>query len=148
VPRRRLRILLISVGILAFLVLSGLLARYLAAESLERTAVLDLLRAEAGGKPAAVVGALQGCPAACQATARANAAALRGPGQVTILADMSATAYSVTGATGNTRVAWKLPGRLPTVQCVLVRRTGNPVSGISVALLGVSPPLPLQSDCP
>ena len=76
-----------------------------------------------------------------------NAAALRGPGVVTILAYQSPTAYSLTGATGKTRVAWKLPARLPTVQCVLVRRSGNFLSGVSVSMLAIGAPIPLQSDC-
>jgi hypothetical protein len=94
-----------------------------------------------------MLAALGRCPAACQATVRSDAAALRGPGQVTILADQSPTAYSLAGATGPTRIAWKLPSRLPTVQCILVRRTGNAVTGISLALLSIGAPIPLQSDC-
>lgn len=144
---RRLRILLISLGVIAFIVISGMLARFLEAENVERDAILGLLQAEARGDAPAVLSDLQACAAACQAVARANATALRAPGIVTILADQSPTAYSLTGATGKTRVAWKVPARLPTVQCVLVRRSGNFVSGVSVDLLSISAPIPLQSDC-
>jgi hypothetical protein len=144
---RRLRIILIGLGVIAFLVVSGMLARFLDVENVERDAVLGVLQAEARGDAPAVLAALHGCAAACQATARADAASLRGPGAVTILADQSPTAYSLTGTTGPTRVAWKIPARLPTVQCVLVRRTGNVITGVSLKLLAISAPIPLQSDC-
>jgi hypothetical protein len=144
---RRLRLLLIAAGVLLFLVISGILARFLAVENLERDAILGLLTAEARGDAPAMLAVLRGCPAACQAAVRSDAAALRGTGPVTILADQSPTAYSLTGATGPTRIAWKLPGRLPAVQCIVVRRTGNAVTGISLALLSIGAPIPLQSDC-
>ena len=62
---------------------------------------------------------------ACAATVRASAVRLRRPGAVKILPIKSPTAYSLTGATGTTRVAWTVIGKLPVVQCVVVRRTGN-----------------------
>lgn len=144
---RRLRLLLISAGVILFLVISAMLARFLAVENIERDAILGVLRAEARGDAPAMLARLHDCPAACQATVRADAAALRGPGQVTILADQSPTAYALTGASGRTRIAWKLPGRLPTVQCILVRRAGNAVTGISLSLRSISAPIGLQSDC-
>ncbi|MCA1689780.1 MAG: hypothetical protein LC720_04880 [Actinobacteria bacterium] len=144
---RRRRLILIGAGIVAFVMASILLARFLDAENAERDADLAVLRAEARGDAPAILAALRACTSACQGTVRANAAALRGPGDVSILADMSGTAYALTGATGKTRIAWKLPGRLPTVQCLTVRRSGNALTGISVSLLAISPPIPLQSDC-
>jgi hypothetical protein len=144
---RRLRIALISAGVVAFLVLSGLLARFLAVENVERDAVLGLLRAQARGDAPAMLAMLRACSPDCQRTVRADAATLRGPGSVTILNSRSNTAYSLTGATGETRVAWKIPRRLPIVQCVLLRRGGSVVSGLSVTLLSLSAPIPGQSDC-
>jgi hypothetical protein len=146
VPRRA-RLLLISAGVILFLVISAMLARFLAVENIERDSILGLLRAEARGDAPAMLATLRGCPPACQATVRADAAALRGPGPVTILADQSPTAYALTATTAKTRIAWKLPSRLPTVQCILVRRAGNAVTGISLSLLAIGAPIPLQSDC-
>jgi hypothetical protein len=38
-------------------------------------------------------------------------------------------------------------GRLPVVQCVEVRRTGNILSGIDVTLLSLSAPIANEADC-
>jgi hypothetical protein len=38
-------------------------------------------------------------------------------------------------------------GELPVVQCIGVRRTGNPLSGIEVALVSLSAPIPNEGDC-
>ena len=72
---------------------------------------------------------------------------LRRPGAVKILSLKSRTAYSLTGAKGKTRLAWTVIGRLPVVQCVEVRRTGNPIAGIHIALLSLSAPIPNEADC-
>jgi hypothetical protein len=144
---RRLRIALIGAGVVLFLVISGLLARFLSVENLERQDVLGLLKAEATGHPAAIFALLHACSGPCPANVRSDATRLSGPGIVKILAFQSATQFALTGKTGQTRVAWKLGTRLPYVQCVTVRRSGNPVSGISVSLLRISRPIPLTSDC-
>ena len=52
-----------------------------------------------------------------------------------ILSLKSSTAYSLAGATGTTRLAWTVIGKLPVVQCVEVRRTGNALTGHHVTLL-------------
>jgi hypothetical protein len=145
---RRLRILLIGAGVVLFLVVSAILARFLAVENIERSAVLDLLRAQARGDAPAMLALLPGCRGACAQAVRADAASLRGPGDVTILNSMSATAYSLSGATGFTRVAWKTPVRLPVVQCVRVRRSGNVLTGLSLTLVALSTPIPGTGDCP
>jgi hypothetical protein len=144
---RPLKLTLIGSGIVVFLVISGLLARFLSVENLERQRVLTLLQAEARGDQAAMFAQLHKCTGACPANVRADAARLRGPGTVEILAYHSATAFSLTGRTGQTRVAWKLGKRLPDVQCVTLRRGGNPITGITVTLLRISVPIPLTSDC-
>jgi hypothetical protein len=144
---RRLRILLIGAGVVVFLVISGLLARFLSVENLERDDVLGLLQSEAAGNAGQMFHQLHGCTASCQAIVRADATRLRGAGAVKILAYQSGTAFALTGKTGQTRVAWKLAGRLPDVQCVTLRRGGNPISGINVTLLRISRPIPLTSDC-
>ncbi|MEA2298860.1 MAG: hypothetical protein QOF77_1796 [Solirubrobacteraceae bacterium] len=144
---RRLRISLISAGVVLFLLVSFLLARFLAVENVERDAVLGLLRAQARGDAAAMLATLRDCRDTCPQVVRVNAGSLRGPGQVTILNDKSATAYSLGGATGKTRIAWKLPNRLPVVQCVLVRRRGSVLRGLQVTLLSLSAPIDGTADC-
>ncbi|HEX3873283.1 MAG TPA: hypothetical protein VHW26_03985 [Solirubrobacteraceae bacterium] len=144
---RRLRITLIGAGVVLFVVISGLLARFLSVENLERQDVLGLLQAEARGDATEMFAKLHGCTGSCRAIVGADAARLRGAGVVKILAYHSATAFALTGKTGQTRVAWKLGTRLPDVQCVTLHRGGNPVSGISVTLLRISRPIPLTSDC-
>ena len=58
---------------------------------------------------------------------RANARRLRAPGDLKIALYQSQTAHAVRSDTKPTRVVWFTPGRLTTVQCVLVRRSGNAV---------------------
>ncbi len=98
-----------------------------------------------------MIALLQGCSASpsCVATARANAAnpRLRRAGAVKILDLSSATAYALDGASGQTRLAWTVIGDLPVVQCVGVRRSGTPLTGIRVTLLSLSAPIPNEGDC-
>ena len=83
----------------------------------------------------------------CATTARADASSLRRPGSVKILSVKSNTSYTLTGATGVTRLAWTVIGSLPVVQCVAVSRTGNALAGIHVHLLSISAPIPGEADC-
>jgi hypothetical protein len=144
---RRLALIALALGL--FLAISGLLARFLSTENLERDDVLAALQAQASGDERGMLSQLSGCGAspACVADVKANVAALRRPGVVKILSLTSSTAYSLTGAQGATRVAWTVIGSLPVVQCVEVKRTGNPLSGVFVALLSVSRPIPNEADC-
>jgi hypothetical protein len=136
-----------AVAVLVFLAVSALLARWLGTENTERDAVLGLLQAQARGDAGAMLRRMD-CPdAACRAQVRENAERLRARGDVTIARIDSATSHALGDATGETRVVWITPGRLTTVQCVRVRRTGTPLSGQSVTLLGLSPPIGRQSDC-
>jgi len=149
--QRPKRIALLWVAFALFLVISGLLARWLQIENVERDADLALIEAEARGDVRDMLAKLSGCAArpACVAQVRANA---RNPrtlraGDVKILQLESSTAYSLTGATGKTRLAWTVIGKLPVVQCIAVRRSGDPVSGVDVTLLELSAPIPNESDC-
>ena len=145
--RFRLRPALVA-GLIVFLAISALLARWLALENVERSAVLNVLSAEARGDAAEMLVRLHDCDSHCRANATADARRLKRPGRVEILAYQSATAYSVTSSVGFTRVAWKSSlGRFPVVQCVKVERKGNAISGISILLLGVSLPIPDTADC-
>lgn len=147
-PRRRL-VAVAAIGIVLFLGLSVLLARYLAVENTERDDVLGVLKAEAAGDASATIKRISGCKAhpGCVAQATQNAASLRRSGSVKILSLTSHSAYSLTGDTAPTRVAWTVIGRLPVVQCVTVKRTGNFLTGLSVTLLSVSKPISNEGDC-
>jgi hypothetical protein len=137
------------VGVLLFLVISGELARFLSVENSERSDEEALIRAEARGDANGMLRQLSGCSrsASCTASVRANASSLRRSGTVKILSLKSSTAYSLTGATGKTRLAWTVIGRLPVVQCVEVRRTGSVLGGITVTLLSLSAPISNEADC-
>ncbi len=147
--KRGLRIALIGLGVVVFLAISGVLARYLTTDNAERNADLGLLKAEAAGSARALIAQIQGCAAspACVALERSNAARLRRRGSVKILQLTSATANAPVTTTGETRIAWTVIGDLPIVQCILVRRTGNALSGLSVTLLGLSAPIDNGADC-
>jgi len=145
------RIVIISLALLLFLVASGVLARFLSVENRERDADLALIEAEAKGDVQGMLAKLSGCrrKPSCVATVEQNA---RNPrllraGAVKILSLKSSTSYSPTGATGKTRLAWTVIGKLPVVQWIEVRRSGNFLSGISVTLLSLSAPIPNEADC-
>jgi hypothetical protein len=146
----RRRIVLV-VGVLLFLAVSALLARFLTTDNLEREKDVALIKAEARGDVAGMIRQLHGCAAnpACVTTQRENAAnpRLRRAGEVKILSLSSATANSPAGATGRTRLAWTVIGKLPVVQCIDVRRTGNALSGVHVELLSLSKPIDNEGDC-
>ena len=105
-----------------FLAISGLLARFLQTENVERDADLALIQAETRGDAQGMLEQISGCrqSPSCVAAVKANAAnpRLRRSGAVKILLLQSATQYSLFGATGKTRLAWTVIGKLPVVQCV------------------------------
>jgi hypothetical protein len=148
--RRRVRVL-IALGVVVFLAISILLARFLQVENVERDADLALIEAQARGDAAAMLNDLSGCRAskACVASVRANVAnpRLRRSGSPKILQLVSPTSYSLFGATGRTRLAWTVIGKLPVVQCVTVHRTGNFLSGVKVTLTALSAPIENEADC-
>jgi hypothetical protein len=146
---RGARIALIATGVLLFLAISGVLARFFSAENVERDHEIALLQAEAKGDARGMLDQLAGCrtSASCVATVHADASLLRRPGAVQILSTQSTTDHSLTGSIGETRVAWKVNGRYPVVQCVRVRRSGNFLTGISISLLRVGPRIGSTADC-
>jgi hypothetical protein len=143
--------LLIALGIVLFLLISGLLARFLSVENVERDDEEALIEAQARGDVPGMLRELPGCSTrpACVNVVRANASnpRLRKHGGIKILSLQSATAYTLTGATGTTRLAWTIIGSLPVVQCIGVHRSGNFLSGIDVKLLSLSAPIPNEGDC-
>jgi hypothetical protein len=137
-------------GVVLFLAVSGVLARFFSAENVERDHELALVAAEARGSAAGMFAQLAPtcrASASCTATVRADAAALRRPGSVLLLSTQSSTNHSLAGSVGTTRVAWKVPGRYPVVQCVRVRRSGNLFTGISVSLLSIGSRIASDGDC-
>lgn len=134
---------------LLFLAISGALARFLSVENVERDNEAALLLEQVRGEPEAMLDKLTGCrqSATCATTVRMNASKLRGPGEPKILSLKSPTAYSLTGASGRTRLAWTVIGHSPVVQCVDVRRTGNALTGIKIELLSLSAPISNSGDC-
>ncbi len=148
--RRPARILLGALALLVFLALSLGLARVLSANGAERSAILALLEAQAGGDADAMVARIDDCAAqpACVARARANATGLRSPGRVELVRLDASTSFAPTGSEGVARVVWKTPARTTVVQCVDVRRAGDVVSGLSIELLALSRPIDRESSCP
>jgi hypothetical protein len=147
-PRGR-RLALIVLGVVLFLVISGLLARFFSTENTERDDILAVLRAEAVGNERGMLSQLSGCVGRpkCVAVVKSNAASLHRRGSVKILTLTSSNNHSLTASTGVTRVAWTVIGHLPTVQCVTIKRTGNFFTGISVALLSIGAPISNEADC-
>ncbi len=143
------RIALIVIGVLLFLAISGVLARFFSVENVERDDELALIEAQTRGDASGIIERLTGCRSspACVAVARANASSLRRPGAVKILSLKSTNSHSLESSTGTTRLAWTVIGRLPVVQCVKVHRSGNFVEGITVTLVSLSAPIPNEADC-
>jgi hypothetical protein len=143
------RVALIAIGLLLFLAISGALARFLATENVERDDDLALIQAQAKGDAKGMLADLSGCRErpSCVALVRANAGRLRRAGAVKILSLKSSTAYSLTGSTGTTRLAWTVIGMQPVVQCIEVRRTGSVFEGITVSLRSISAPIGNEADC-
>ena len=147
---RRVYVVGILAGILVFLVVSALLARVFSANSAEQAAITSLVQSEARGDVNAILGEVQGCRTdpSCRRRAALNAAALKHAGAVSIIQLQPSTSFSLGGTEGTARVAWNVGGSLPIVQCVKVRRAGNPISGLSVDLLVVSKRIASDAACP
>jgi hypothetical protein len=148
--RRRNVLLLIGLGIAVFLVLSALLARALSVGGAEDSAITNLVRAEARGDTAQVVSAITGCrnDPACRARAAKNTAALKRPGNVSIIQVQNSAGFSLTSTEGTARVAWLVGSSLPIVQCVRVRHAGNVLEGFTIKLQVVSRRIKSDTGCP
>jgi hypothetical protein len=148
--RRLSRILLVALGLVAFVAVSVALARVLNANGAERSAITALLDAQAHGDADGVIARIDDCARqpACVVTARTNAARLRSDGKVEIVRLDASTSFSFGGTKGVARVVWTTPERTTVVQCVGIRRGGNVVDGLSVELLALSRPIDRESSCP
>jgi hypothetical protein len=147
--RGRLRFwVLTGLAGLVFVVVSLLVGRALTGPGDERAAVLVVAQAEARGDANAVLAEMPSCRAdpRCAGPARARTPALRRAGHVEILAYAPSIRVTLTSHTGLARVAWRAGQSFPVVQCVTVRR-GGPLSGTSVELLSISPPIHDTAPC-
>ncbi len=152
---RRAYVIAIAAAVLVFLAVSALLARVFSANSAEQSAITALVKDEARGDASAIVDDIAGCRAmpSCRRRATQLATALTRTGAVSIIQLQPSTNFSLAGTQGTARVAWKAggpspSGRLPIVQCVRVRRTGNVISGLKVELLEVSRRIKSDTACP
>jgi hypothetical protein len=142
------RLPLIVAGVIVFLAVSFLLARWLTTENRERDAIYALLVDEARGDANAMRARLTGCEGRCAVTVAANARRLRTPGTPKILRLDSGTSYALGSASGITRVAWTIVNRrLPVVQCVDVERAGSALSGRRLVLRSISAPIGGEDAC-
>jgi hypothetical protein len=140
----------IVVAVLLFLVVSAVLARVFSANSAEQSAITSLVQSEAKGDVNGILDQIRGCRTdpSCRQRAAVNAAALRRAGAVSIIQLQPSTSFSLGGSEGTARVAWNVGSSLPIVQCVKVRRAGNPITGLSVQLLEVSKRIQSDAACP
>jgi hypothetical protein len=137
-----MRYAVVAIAIVIFAGISFLLARVLSADSRERSDVADLMSAQARGDANAMLRQLAGCAAdpRCATRVRANVRAL-------VRFDPSTT-FALSEHTGPARVVWNtVDVQRPVVQCVVVHRTGNVLSGPGVQLRYVSGPRPGTSSC-
>jgi hypothetical protein len=145
------RALVIAAAVVAFLAVSFGVTRWLNNDTVERARVVELLRAQLRGDAPGMLRRLHGCAdPACVRVVRASAARLRHDGALKIALYESQTAHALRSRTKFTRVVWFPAGSeaQTTVQCVLVRRTGNALAGMTVSLLRVTAPIGRESSCP
>lgn len=147
---RPARILLGVAVLVAFVAISLALARVLAANGAERSAVVELLEAQARGDAGRMAALIARCDAEpdCVAQVRANAARLRSPGRVELVRLDPSTSFALGRHDGVARVVWRTSARTTVVQCVDVRRGGDVVTGLTVELAGLSAPIAREASCP
>jgi hypothetical protein len=141
---------LIIVAVLVLVAASFVVARWINNDTVERARVVELLRAQMRGDAAEMLRRLEDCDTACRAVVRDNASRLRRDAELKVALYQSRTAHALRSRTKFTRVVWFPAGSeaQTTVQCVLVRRTGNLFAGMTVSLLRVTAPIGRESSCP
>lgn len=147
--QRRTKITAVVFGTFLFLGISLLLARALVGTGGERSAVLEILRAQAAGNAQEVLSRMPRCARnpTCATVTRARTARLRRPGKVEILNYIPSTQAAFVDVTGTARVAWRTQvKRFPVVQCVIVKRQG-PLTGGRVEIVSISDPVGLEANC-
>jgi hypothetical protein len=144
------RIVLIVLGIALFVAITFVVGRFLGAATAARDEATEIVTQQVRGDVVGVVDRIQGCrqDAACAARIVAQVRRLRDPGRVKIVRVEDVAGLSLGSRTDTARVVWKTGSRLPTVQCVRVRRSGNPISGYDVDVLSLSAPIGREASCP
>jgi hypothetical protein len=147
---RPARIGLIVLGVVLFLAVSAVIARFLGAATAERDRATGILRLQARGDVEGVVNDIEGCRAdpSCVSRIVAQVKRLRTPGRFEIVRVENVAGLAIGSRTDTARVVWRAGSRLPTVQCVRVRRSGNPISGYDVDVLALGAPIGRESSCP
>jgi hypothetical protein len=127
---------------------SFFVARWLTTDGVERGRVERLLKAQGRGDVDAMAREIEACDAGCYDRLKRLAGRLRKPGKELRIARYdSKTSRALGDEDGPTRVVWFLGDDLPTVQCVQVRRRGNPLTGPTVTLLRLSAPIGREAPC-
>lgn len=146
---RPLRISLIALAALVFAAVAILVARVLGASTTARNDVIELVKLQSKGAERDTVARIEGCAEdpACSARIRAQVRRLGNPAKVRILRIDDVANLSIGSRTDTARVVWKAGERLPVVQCVEVRRAGNPFTGYDIRILSLSPPIGREEDC-
>ena len=147
---RPLRIALIASAVALFVVASFLVARVLGAANAERNAAVELIKAENAGDREGVVDRIRGCraDAACVARIRALVPRLRSRQRARVLrVDGPGNRLALGERAGTTRIVWKAGTRLPTVQCLRLRRRGDVLGGFHIDVVSVSGPIGREASC-
>ena len=147
---RPARIALVILAVVVFGAISVLVARLLGASTAARDDVTELIKLQAHGDAEGVARRIEGCRADpdCVARITAQVTRLRTTGRVRIVRVDDVANLSLGSHTDTARVVWKAGARLPTVQCVRVRRAGDPVAGYDVDVLSLSAPIGREASCP
>lgn len=123
----------------------------LGARDSERVLVEQIIRAQAKGDTAALIKDLPDCGAGTKCNKQITALVKRVQGPTLTLETLQITrgaGFGAGGATGVARIAWHLGKRLPVVQCLGIKRTGNVISGFAIHLTSVSNPIAREGACP
>jgi hypothetical protein len=149
-PGSMRRFLLAALALVVFVAITLGVARQLGASSAERNAAVAVVKDQAHGDAAAVVRRIRGCrdQPACRARVGGQVHRLRTAGTVRIVRYDGLAGVSLGGRSGVARIVWKAGARLPTVQCVRLRRAGDLIGGYRVQVLALSDPIPREDPCP
>lgn len=138
----------VLIAVMLFGAASFFVARWLSTDGVERAKIERLLEAQGRGDADAMAREIDSCFSACRNRLEKLARRLRKPREKLRIARYdSDTSRALGEKTGPTRVVWFLGEDLPTVQCVEVRRKGNPLTGPSVTLLRLSAPIGREAPC-
>ncbi|MCX6388558.1 MAG: hypothetical protein NTX07_07500 [Solirubrobacterales bacterium] len=148
---RPVRIALIVALGAVFIVVSLGVGRVLGARGAERVLVEQVIRDQASGNVQGIARELPNCGLGtkCHANVVKLLAKVSGPGlPLEILQITQAAGVSPGGSTGVARIAWHIGSRLPVVECLVIQKTGNVVSGFGVHLIKLSNPIAREGACP